>query len=36
MDTADTDEAGLLERLRPRPLDGNAVLLLQSTRECAE
>jgi cardiolipin synthase len=33
MDTADTDEAGLLERLRPRPLDGNAVVLLQSGAE---
>jgi cardiolipin synthase len=33
MDTADTDDAGLLERLRPRPLDGNAVVLLQSGAE---
>jgi cardiolipin synthase len=33
MDTADTEDAGLLERLRPRPLDGNAVVLLQSGAE---
>ncbi|RPH44418.1 MAG: cardiolipin synthase ClsB [Burkholderiales bacterium] len=33
MDAADTDEAGLLERLWPRPLGGNEVVLLQSGAE---